>query len=175
MGTTQRVCYHFGGFLMALPREALAVLTTPAKTTPSGGIYFWCRYLIDGDPIGSVWMPDEETQWAEWLDQGVQILVERLRPNPEYPSRVSGTAKLLCDQTADVLSIVKQSRAEEHDYKQTFSMPKATKDLALKEAIDQIAANSNQKPSQVVRQLCWEAICYRKAALSAAEIINQAQ
>jgi hypothetical protein len=76
---------------MALPREALAVLTTPSKTTPSGGIYFWCRYLIDGEPLGSVWMPDEENQWAEWLDQGVKVLVERLRPNPEYPSRVSGT------------------------------------------------------------------------------------
>ena len=105
---------------MALPREALAVLTTPSKTTPSGGIYFWCRYLIDGEPLGSVWMPDEENQWAEWLDQGVKVLVERLRPNPEYPSRVSVTAKLLCDQTADVLSLVKQSRAEEHDHRQTL-------------------------------------------------------
>lgn len=160
---------------MPLPREALAVLTTPAKTTPSGGVYFWCRYLIEGEPIGSVWMPDEETQWAEWLDQGIHVLVERLRPNPEYPSRVSGTAKLLCDQTAEVLSVVKQSRAEEHDYRQTLSMPKATKDPLLKDAIDQIATNTGQKPSQVVRQLCWEAICYRNAALSASEIINQAQ
>ena len=160
---------------MALPREALAVLTTSAKITPTGGVYFWCRYLIDGNPIGSVWMPDEETQWAEWLDQGIQILVERLRPNPEYPSRVSGTAKLLCDQTADVLSVVKQSRIEEHDHKQALSMPKATKDPLLKDHINQIATDSRQKPSQVVRQLCWEAICYRNAVLSAAEIINQAK
>jgi hypothetical protein len=84
-------------------------------------------------------MPDEETQWAEWLDAGMQILVERLRPNPEYPSRVSGTAKLLCDQTVDVLTAVKQSRAEEHDHRQASSMPKATKDLELKNAIDNIA------------------------------------
>jgi hypothetical protein len=160
---------------MALPREALAVLTTPSKTTPSGGIYFWCRYLIDGEPLGSVWMPDEENQWAEWLDQGVKVLVERLRPNPAHPSRVSGTAKLLCDQTADVLSLVKQSRAEEHDHRQTLSMPKATKDPILKDAIDQIAANLNQKPSQVVRRLCWEAICYRNAMDNANQIITQQQ
>jgi len=160
---------------MGLPQEALAVLTTSAKTAPSGGIYFWCRYLIDGEPIGSVWMPDEENQWAEWLDKDVQVLVERLRPNPEYPSRISGTAKLLCDQTADVLSLVKQSRAEDYDHKQTLSMPKATKDPALKEFIDQIAVDSSQKPSQVVRQLCWEAICYRNAAASVIKIINQPQ
>ena len=160
---------------MPLPKEAIAVLTTQAKTTSRGSIFFWCRYLIDGQPFGSIWMPDEETQWAEWLDVGMEIMVERLRPNPEYSSRVTSTAKLLCDQTAEVLDAVKRSRLEEQDYRQTLSMPKASKDHALKDVIDTIAVNSNQKPSQVVRQLCWEAICYRNAAASAIEIINQAQ
>jgi hypothetical protein len=176
LGFTSLVIYYIGGFLIvALPKEAIAVLTTQAKTTPTGGIFFWCRYLIDGEPIGSVWMPDEEAQWAEWLDAGMQILVERLRPNPEYPSRVSGTAKLLCDQTVDVLTAVKQSRAEEHDHRQTSSMPKATKDLELKNAIDNIATSTNQKPSQIVRQLCWEAICYRSAVVTADQIINRSE
>lgn len=160
---------------MPLPKEAIAVLTTQAKTAPSGSIFFWCRYLIDGEPIGSVWMPDEETQWAEWLDAGMEIMVERLRPNPEYTSRVTGTAKLLCDQTAEILDAVKRSRSDEQNHRQTLSMPKASKDYALKDAIDTIAVSSNQKPSQVVRQLCWEAICYRNAAVTAIEIISQAQ
>jgi len=159
---------------MPYPDEALAVLTTTAKTTKSGSIYFWCKYLVDGEPSGSVWMPDEESQWAEWLDIGVKVLAERLRPNPEYPSRVSGTAKLLCDQTAEVLSLVKQSRAEERDHKQTSSMPKASKDPLLKETIDAISKNSNQRPSQVVRQLCWEAI-YHRIAIDQSNKLTQAQ
>jgi hypothetical protein len=159
---------------MIYPSEALAVLTTAAKTTKSGGVYFWCKWLIDGEPIGSVWMPDEESQWSEWLDIGIKVLAERLRPNSEYPSRVSGTAKLLCDQTAEVLSLVKQSRVEERDHKQTSSMPKASKDPALKDAIDVISKDSNQRPSQVVRQLCWEAICHR-AAIDHANQLTQAQ
>ena len=148
---------------MNYPNEALAVLTTTAKTTPQGSVYFWCKYLIDGEPSGSVWMPDEESQWAEWLDIGTKVLAERLRQNPGYPSRVSGTAKFLSDQTAEVLSLVKQSRAEERDHRQTSSMPKASKDPALKDAIDAISKDSNQRPSQVVRQLCWEAIYHRAA------------
>jgi len=176
MGFASLVIYYFGGFLIVpLPKEAIAVLTTQAKTTSTGGIFFWCHYLIDGKPKGSVWMPDEETQWAEWLDVGMQVLVERLRPNPEYPFRVSGTAKLLCDQTVDVLTAVKQSRAEEHDHRQTSSMPKASKDPELKNAIDNIAASTKQKPSQIVRQLCWEAICYRSAVVTADQIINRPQ
>ena len=159
---------------MPYPDEALAVLTTAAKTTKSGSVYFWCKWLIDGEPIGSVWMPDDELQWSEWLDTGIKVLAERLRPNSEYPSRVSGTAKLLCDQTAEVLSLVKQSRVEERDHKQTSSMPKASKDPALKDAIDAISKNSNQRPSQVVRQLCWEAICHR-AAIDHANEFTQAQ
>ena len=159
---------------MAYPSEALAVLTTAARTAKSGGVYFFCKWLIDGEPMGAVWMPDDESQWAEWLDVGVKVLAERLRPNLEYPSRVSGTAKFLCDQTAEVLSLVKQSRAEECDHKQTSSMPKASKDPALKDAIDAISKNSNQRPSQVVRQLCWEAICHR-AAIDHANEFTQAQ
>ena len=157
---------------MLYPNEALAVLTSASKITKSGGVYFWCRYLIDGEPIGAVWMPDNESQWAEWLDIGVKVLAERLRPNLEYPSRVSGTAKFLCDQTAEVLSLVKQSRVEERDHRQTSSMPKASKDPALKDAIDAISKNSNQRPSQVVRQLCWEAICHRAAIDHANELIQ---
>ena len=159
---------------MAYPSEALAVLTTAANPIKSGGVYFRCKWLIDGEPIGSVWMPDDELQWSEWLDIGIKVLAERLRPNLKYPSRVSGTAKLLCDQTAEVLSLVKQSRMEERDHKQTSSMPKASKDPALKDAIDVISKDSNQRPSQVVRQLCWEAICHR-AAIDHANQLTQAQ
>lgn len=157
---------------MELPREAVATLTTAVKKSPSGGLYFWCRFHLENNAIGSVWMPDEETQWADYLEPGLEILVERLRPNPEYPSRISGTAKLLCDQTASVLSVVKQSRSDEHSNHQSYSMPKASKDPALRDAINHIAANLNQKPSQVVRQLCWEAICHRSAILHASELIN---
>jgi len=159
---------------MAYPSEALALLTSASKITESGGVYFWCRYLIDGEPMGAVWMPDDESQWAEWVDVGDKVLAERLRPNIQYPSRVSGTAKFLCDQTAEVLSLVKQSRVEERDHRQTSSMPKASKDFALKDAIDAISKNSNQRPSQVVRQLCWEAICHR-AAIDQSNRLTQSQ
>ena len=157
---------------MDLPREAVATLTSTVMKASSGGLYFWCRFQFEKTIKGSVWMPDEETHWAEHLRPGVQILVERLRPNSEFPSRIAGTAKLLCDQTTSVLSVVKQSRSDEHSNRQSYSMPKASKDPALRDAINNIAANSNQKPSQVVRQLCWEAIYHRSAILHASELIN---
>jgi hypothetical protein len=160
---------------MTLPLESTALLTTSAKTTSSGGIYFWCRYLFDGEPIGAVWMPDEENHWAQWLDKGTTVIVERLRPNTQYPDRINSTAKLLCDQTKEVQSIVKQSRSDEYCHHQALTMPRPSKDPFLRNEIDLIANATNLKPSQVTRQLCWEAICYRQAVASATKLINQDQ
>ncbi len=159
---------------MSLPFQAIAEVTNAVRHCDSG-IFFPCRYEIDGNPYGAVWMPDEETHWAEWIEVGTKLLVERLRPSKEFPGRINGTAMILCEQTTEVLTLVKSSRKEAQDHCQALSMPRVAKDPHLRNELYSIAGVTGLKAPQVVRQLCWEAICYRNAAASAAKLINESQ
>lgn len=162
------------------PSQSIATITTLPKTLDSGCVYAWCVFEdIKGKPIGSIWQPDGEN-WFEYLELGMKVRAERLRTNSKYPDRIAATAMILADQTIEILHAIKATRdiiQEEEEAltqrRKSFSMPKASVDEELKNRIDNIAKIENKKASHVVRELCWEAICYRQAKQTSRRMIEE--